>query len=669
MREKPGPVARLSVILATPPGFDAGAIATELALTAFLGRHELQSDARCYQLTGYDERPARAPQARADAGAAYPSAFEHADAIAASDAVLFWADFLRAGSTFRPTEHAAARSPKDALLLAGADDATIGRAISFGTTLLGNTLRDDADASCAFALQRFITHAKRVWVRDVLSAAKVAHMRRDYATSAFGVDCAQLLTRDDVLHGAAARGLAPPRQPHSVLALFQHEADCYDELVEVATALGSALGRPVQRLASNGAGAASAHALLNQIAHAALVVTDSYHLALVAWTAGVPAVGASTGHDELDVFFSQYGAPDFLIRPDELREPAMLRQRTRHLAHAVQDGWLVRAIASRMRVHAESVETALAHDLAELLGRPRAHASAGVRAASVSGLSARKARPFKAVAVMCVADEEIHIQSALRDLIDEGLDVVLIDHDSGDRTVELAQPFLGHGLLSIERLPWTGSFSVTEQLEAKWRIIDQVDHDWIVHADADEWLSAPAAGQTLLDGLRTADAAGANAVHFNEFVFVPRPGEDVYAPDYRTRSWQYYFYRPQYPYLLRAWKHRSGLDNRAFGGHLLTGPVRQYPLDFPMRHYIVLSEAHARRKYLGRAYAKREVSRGFHGDRIGLTRDDLRFPRAGDPHVRMLAHWASKEFDVADPATEHFWHWRKRSRTAVSARA
>jgi hypothetical protein len=449
-----------------------------------------------------------------------------------------------------------------------------------------------------------------------------------------------------------------------VLAFFEDEPPAGTG-ASLAAAVAGELGRPVRHVAWDGASTAGVHALLNEIAHAALVVTDAYHVALIAWNVGVPAIGISAGGDQR-VFFSQYGALEFAVRPEELMEPSALQQRTRLLAQAARAAASVRAIAARVRTHAEVVEDALARDLRELLGRPRHD---GVAVAAATELRARQAKPFKALAVMCVADEEVHIESALRDLIGEGLDVVLLDHDSGDRTVQLAQPFLGCGLLSIERLPWTGGFSIAEQLEAKRRIADQVEHDWIVHVDADQWLSAPAAGQTLLEGLREADAAGANAVHFNEFVFVPRPGEDVYAADYRARSTRYYVYRPHYPYLLRAWKHRSGLDNRPFAGHLLAGPVKQYAVDFPMRHYIALSEAHARRKYLGRAFETNEVARGFHYDRVGLTRDDLRFPAEDDPRMRTLEHWSSKDFDVTNPSPEHFWYWRSLSHANARAQA
>lgn len=244
---------------------------------------------------------------------------------------------------------------------------------------------------------------------------------------------------------------------------------------------------------------------------------------------------------------------------------------------------------------------------------------------------------------------------ALADLIGEGLDIVLIDHDSTDRTVPIARQFTGHGLLAIERLPWTGYFSLTEQLEAKRRIIERLDHDWIVHVDADEWLSAPEARQTLLGGLEAADAAGYNCVHFNEFVFVPRPGEDFTGTDYRRRLTRYYFYRPHYPFLLRAWKRKAGLDNRDKAGHLLCPGARWFPQDFPLRHYIFLSEAQAQSKYLTRKFEEGEVARGWHFDRLRATKQNLRFP--DDHRMATLSAWDSKEFDTSKPVKEHYWEW------------
>ena len=262
---------------------------------------------------------------------------------------------------------------------------------------------------------------------------------------------------------------------------------------------------------------------------------------------------------------------------------------------------------------------------------------------------------FRAVAILCVRNEELHIASALADLIGEGLEVVLIDHESTDRTVQIARGFMGRGLLSIERLEWTGRFSLTQQLEAKAQVIERLDHDWIVHVDADEWLSSPDEGQSLLDGLRAADAAGYNCVHFNEYVFVPRPGENLEGTDFRRAATRYYFFQPRYPFLVRAWKNHAGLENRAFGGHLLSGDAHLYPRDFPMRHYIFLSEGDAERKYLDRLFDDAEIVRGWHWDKLKATKENLRFP--SDDRTHELPHWSSKQFDASAPHKEHYWEW------------
>lgn len=271
---------------------------------------------------------------------------------------------------------------------------------------------------------------------------------------------------------------------------------------------------------------------------------------------------------------------------------------------------------------------------------------------------------MKAAAVICCRNEEIHIAPAIETLVREGVDVVLIDHDSTDDTVAIARRHLGRGLLAVERLPWEGVFSLGAQLEAKHAVIEQLDHDWVIHADADEWLTAPDPSVTLLDGLERADAAGANSVNFDQFVFVPPPGGDLERPDYRTRMRRYYFYSPPRGRLRRAprrrlpraWKQGAGLDNRG-DGHHLAGDVRFHSRFFVLRHYICLSEDHARRKYVGRVFDERELARGWHGTRAGLSEVSLCLP--DDPRIRELPDWRSKSFERTAPCREHFWNWHE----------
>src|SRR5215472_4323005 len=209
-----------------------------------------------------------------------------------------------------------------------------------------------------------------------------------------------------------------------------------------------------------------------------------------------------------------------------------------------------------------------------------------------------------AVAIVAVRNEAIHVRRCIRDLIRDGIEVIMVDNDSTDGSAELAREFLGHGLLSIRRLAYRGTFSLSDILAFKKTIADTVPHDWVLHVDADEWLRPPKQCKTLIEGIHAADLQGFNCINFLEFVFVPKPGESYEAEDYSSLMRTYYFFAPFYPRLVRAWKRSAGLDNRERAGHVLTGPnTRLFPQDFILRHYIVLSEAHARRKYLARKYA------------------------------------------------------------------
>ncbi len=261
-----------------------------------------------------------------------------------------------------------------------------------------------------------------------------------------------------------------------------------------------------------------------------------------------------------------------------------------------------------------------------------------------------------AVAIVCVRNEAVHIRPCVRDFIRQGIEIILIDNDSTDGSTEIAREFLGKGLLSIERLPWRGSFSLSDQLSFKNQIAGALSHDWIIHADADEWLQAPLEYDNLLDGIRATDEAGFNCINFREFVFVPLPGEDFEAEDYRSRMRDYYFLSPYRRQLMRAWKRSSGMDNTQEGGHVLHGSeVRLLPRDFILRHYIVLSEAHAARKYLGRKFAAEDLAKNWHNCRVKINDGNIKV-KPGPPLMR-LEHPDSLAFDTSHPTSLQFWEW------------
>jgi glycosyltransferase involved in cell wall biosynthesis len=261
-----------------------------------------------------------------------------------------------------------------------------------------------------------------------------------------------------------------------------------------------------------------------------------------------------------------------------------------------------------------------------------------------------------AVAIVCVRDEAPHIKRCLRDLIQAGLDVILIDNDSSDGSADIARPFLGNGLLSIERLPFEGVFSLAQQLQVKKTIAEGVKHDWIVHADADEWLQAPPGYARLIDGIQDAESQGFNCINFLEFVFIPLHGDNCEVEEYASIMRHYYYFARKHPRLARAWKKSAKLDNCELAGHFLSGSdIHLFPRDFILRHYIVLSEEHARRKYLERRFPADELEKLWHANRV-LINDKNVSPRYGAP-LLTLEDPLSSPLSTDHPTELHFWQW------------
>jgi glycosyltransferase involved in cell wall biosynthesis len=266
------------------------------------------------------------------------------------------------------------------------------------------------------------------------------------------------------------------------------------------------------------------------------------------------------------------------------------------------------------------------------------------------------------LAIVAARNEVLHISRCIRQLVEQGVEVILIDHSSSDGTREAAEYFLGNGLHQILDMAWEGYFSLEQQLLAKKRVVDSSRHDWIAHFDVDEWPSPPPPIRTLREMADIAAVHRFDAINFNEFVFLPLPGENHEYPGYETRMRDYYFFEPSYPRLQRMWRREASLSNTKFGGHRVTGRfVRQFPMDGNLRHYIALSEEDAIRKYSARRFAVSEIKRGWHANRLEVTAEKIRgYFRSNsrdDIPMKTLPSPMSREFDRTTPQKLHFWDW------------
>jgi glycosyltransferase involved in cell wall biosynthesis len=249
-------------------------------------------------------------------------------------------------------------------------------------------------------------------------------------------------------------------------------------------------------------------------------------------------------------------------------------------------------------------------------------------------------------------NEQRLVGACIEHLREQGVDVYLIDNESTDETVAIAERYLGNGLVGIETLPRDGSFALRAQCARQEELAQTLDADWLIHYDADEFRTSTKQGQSLADAIREADEAGFNAIDFHEFVFVPTqefPDHDH--PDFRLTMRRYYFFQPTVPHRCNAWKKQEGPVELAWsGGHVVRFPgLNMAPEPLNMRHYLFLSVPHAIEKFVERRFAEDEVADGWFGWRATIAAGDIVLPHDADLRFYVADHL----LDASSPRDRH----------------
>jgi len=204
------------------------------------------------------------------------------------------------------------------------------------------------------------------------------------------------------------------------------------------------------------------------------------------------------------------------------------------------------------------------------------------------------------VAIIAAFNEGDVIYHVIGDLIKNGLKVYFIDNCSTDNTVSEAGKWLGKGLIKIERFPDDSGYSEINKSKYVWKeilkrkeeIAQELNADWYIHTDADEFRESPFPGTTLSEGIKIIDAIGFNAINFQVLNFRPIDnsffsGKDVrdYLRGFEEGEW---FDEHQ----VKAWKNTGVRVNLSeSGGHKCDFPNRKVcPLNFILRHYPIRSQ-------------------------------------------------------------------------------
>jgi glycosyltransferase involved in cell wall biosynthesis len=265
---------------------------------------------------------------------------------------------------------------------------------------------------------------------------------------------------------------------------------------------------------------------------------------------------------------------------------------------------------------------------------------------------------MRVVAILAAYNEERFIAGCLEHFFEQGVEAYLIDNCSTDRTVAIAERYLGRGLVGIETFPRAKVHKWQQILERKEELAATLEADWFMHVDPDEIRLPPRSNRTLAQAFAEVDELGYNAVNFMEFVFVPtREAPDHDHPRFQqTMRWYYPFQRsfPEWrPHRRNAWKRQAEkVDLAGRGGHRVRFPgLRLYPQFFKMRHYIFLSVPHALCKYMNRKQDPAASQRGWASTRAGLTPEKIRLP--SQKELRLFT--SDDELDPSNPETRHIW--------------
>jgi len=260
-------------------------------------------------------------------------------------------------------------------------------------------------------------------------------------------------------------------------------------------------------------------------------------------------------------------------------------------------------------------------------------------------------------ALIAARNERPYLEVLLPRLAAQAIDVAILDHGSTDGSLGLYEQLRGAPVVAVEHLADTGVFSLSAQLLAKQQLAAALPHSWLVHHDADELLHHRDGRGNLRHCIEEAAAAGANAINFEEFVFLPEPLSQQPSSNHLEQHRRYYYFLKGDNRLHRAFRRELNGCNAASGGHVLGGEgVQLARTTHVLRHYIALSEAHIQQKYASRRFCPEELAAGWHRKRLAIPPEQLRIP-IRSPYLFSLPAATHPQLNRSCPATEHYWLW------------
>lgn len=194
--------------------------------------------------------------------------------------------------------------------------------------------------------------------------------------------------------------------------------------------------------------------------------------------------------------------------------------------------------------------------------------------------------------VSCYNESDI-LRETISSLIKEGVDVYVLDNNSTDSSLEIAERYLNKGVIGFERISFSENgrevYNWAGILNRKELLAKSLGYDWYIHADADEVRVSPWENLTLSEAIARVDQEGFNLINFKLFNF--RLHEELIGHDDVFSNMTMYSNAENYNSVqLKAWKADLSLDLVQSGGHrAMLNNSKIYPVRFILKHYPIRS--------------------------------------------------------------------------------
>jgi hypothetical protein len=238
-----------------------------------------------------------------------------------------------------------------------------------------------------------VRSARRLWFREPVSAARARVQRDPEATSCLGVDAAHLLTRADLqeiagpstteapagavgIHfGRVAADLGPSARLTGMLTKAARLTPTWLPWFGPGNPAVATFQEAIPDLVV-GEGERSYEQLIAQLLGSRLVVSDTYHLCLIAWRAGIPAICVGVGAQrptrpisdkKKELFYLTQGLSPLYLFHEDIADPAQHLGIVGEVLGLVQDERYVGAVADSLERQADAAERDLTATIAACL--------------------------------------------------------------------------------------------------------------------------------------------------------------------------------------------------------------------------------------------------------------------------------------------------------------